>query len=179
MYLRARYYDPVPGRFLQRDPLDYSCSRKSVLAFHRYAYAENNPINRADPAGTQSLIVPPPPEGVTPSVFHGPIQQCIWIGPFPVACRTVTFPVSPFLPARPMPEACGEDCEKACEQEQLRCEQDWFARKRLGEVNRDIGCEHGYNQCISTGGCFLNPGWRQDGGREEWQKVWWGRKEPC
>lgn len=43
-YLRARYYDPSTAQFLTRDP---------ILPVTRspFAYASNNPINRADPTG--------------------------------------------------------------------------------------------------------------------------------
>jgi RHS repeat-associated protein len=41
-YLRARYYDPVIGRFLTRDPLPGG---------HPYMYSGNNPVNRVDPSG--------------------------------------------------------------------------------------------------------------------------------
>jgi RHS repeat-associated protein len=43
-YLRARYYDPATGRFLSRDP-------KGGL--NGYAYAGNDPVDNADPSGTQ------------------------------------------------------------------------------------------------------------------------------
>ena len=43
-YLRARYYDPSTGRFLNRDPLE-------ALTRSPYAYADNNPINNTDPTG--------------------------------------------------------------------------------------------------------------------------------
>jgi RHS repeat-associated protein len=41
-YLRARYYDPATGRFLNEDPLPL---------LQRYAYAGNNPSNFVDPTG--------------------------------------------------------------------------------------------------------------------------------
>ncbi|MET0465389.1 MAG: RHS repeat-associated core domain-containing protein [Chitinophagaceae bacterium] len=45
-YSRARVYDPVNGRFLQRDPLGY------VDGFNNYAYVANDPVNYVDPLGT-------------------------------------------------------------------------------------------------------------------------------
>jgi RHS repeat-associated protein len=43
-YLRARYYDPVTGQFLTRDPAD-------LITRSPYAYAADNPLNRTDPTG--------------------------------------------------------------------------------------------------------------------------------
>jgi len=48
MYLNARYYDPVLGRFLQPDPLDPTAPGVGV---NRYAYALNSPIMTLDPSG--------------------------------------------------------------------------------------------------------------------------------
>ena len=44
-FYRARYYDALKGRFLQRDSLDY------VDGMNLYAYVGNNAINRIDPMG--------------------------------------------------------------------------------------------------------------------------------
>src|SRR5207248_9864865 len=48
-YLRARYYDPSIGRFVQRDPFAGRKSRPCTL--NRYAYVCDNPINNTDPSG--------------------------------------------------------------------------------------------------------------------------------
>jgi len=48
-YLRARYYDPVAGRFLSVDPL-------ADQGEHPYTYAGADPVNGHDPTGTQDLI---------------------------------------------------------------------------------------------------------------------------
>src|SRR6266704_4009329 len=53
-YYRARYYDPVTGRFIAEDPLGM---RDSV---NRYVYAKNNSLNFEDPLGLYRL------EGFTP-----------------------------------------------------------------------------------------------------------------
>jgi RHS repeat-associated protein len=45
-YVRARYYSPQLGRFLQPDPIGYGGGR------NLYAYVDNNPLNLTDPLGT-------------------------------------------------------------------------------------------------------------------------------
>jgi RHS repeat-associated protein len=48
-YLRARYYDPVAGRFLSVDPL-------ADQGQHPYTYAGADPVNGHDPTGTQDFL---------------------------------------------------------------------------------------------------------------------------
>ena len=48
-YLRARYYDPVLGRFTSRDTWPGTTAQPATL--HRYAYAGNNPLTTTDPSG--------------------------------------------------------------------------------------------------------------------------------
>jgi RHS repeat-associated protein len=49
VYLRARYYAPVQGRFLSRDTWDGDYNRP--LSLNRWNYVESNPINLTDPLG--------------------------------------------------------------------------------------------------------------------------------
>jgi RHS repeat-associated protein len=53
-YLRARYFSPLTGRFLTRDPVTrcgcIGC-RMDPSRLHRYLYADANPVNRLDPWG--------------------------------------------------------------------------------------------------------------------------------
>jgi RHS repeat-associated protein len=51
-YMRARWYDPVVGRFLATDPVVRSSG--SPQSINAYSYVENNPINRVDPTGLQA-----------------------------------------------------------------------------------------------------------------------------
>lgn len=48
-HFRARAYDPLSGRFLQKDPLLGSLSNPTSQ--HPYVYAANNPANALDPTG--------------------------------------------------------------------------------------------------------------------------------
>jgi uncharacterized protein RhaS with RHS repeats len=48
VYLHARHYDPALGRFVQPDWWDPTVEG---VGTNRYAYAENDPLNRSDPNG--------------------------------------------------------------------------------------------------------------------------------
>lgn len=49
-YYRARYYNPVLGRFLSEDPEGFEGDGPNF-----YVYVANNPINLIDPEGTQLI----------------------------------------------------------------------------------------------------------------------------
>ena len=51
-YMRARFYDPVLGRFLSNDPVGFTS--ENPTSFNRYAYANNSPYRFVDPDGRQS-----------------------------------------------------------------------------------------------------------------------------
>ncbi len=53
-YLRARYYNPLTGRFMSRDPEDQSARSPNDL--HKYLYASGDPINGIDPMGREDLV---------------------------------------------------------------------------------------------------------------------------
>jgi RHS repeat-associated protein len=53
-YLRARYMNPVTGRFVSRDPANGVITNPATL--HKYLYASGDPVNRADPSGKDDLI---------------------------------------------------------------------------------------------------------------------------
>lgn len=52
-YLRARYYNPLTGRFLSRDPDDHGQLDPNQL--HKYLYADGDPANGVDPTGRGNL----------------------------------------------------------------------------------------------------------------------------
>ncbi len=54
-YFGARWYDPVAGRFMGVDPVEYR--EGDVHSFNRYAYANNNPYRFVDPDGRAAETV--------------------------------------------------------------------------------------------------------------------------
>ncbi len=50
VYLRARWYDPLTGRFTTRDPFPGLATLPQTL--HPYVYVNNNPINLTDPVAS-------------------------------------------------------------------------------------------------------------------------------
>lgn len=49
VYMKARFYDPVIGRFYSNDPVGFTAS--NPMMFNRYAYVNNNPYRYIDPSG--------------------------------------------------------------------------------------------------------------------------------
>jgi RHS repeat-associated protein len=49
IYLRARWYNPDLGRFVQMD--DFEGDLNNPLSLHKYVGAQNNPVNLTDPTG--------------------------------------------------------------------------------------------------------------------------------
>jgi len=54
-YLRARYYNPVTGRFMSRDPEDGKIKIPATL--HKYLYADGDPVNGFDRTGRGDSII--------------------------------------------------------------------------------------------------------------------------
>ena len=52
-YLRARYYNPLTGRFMSRDPEDGLFSIPATL--HKYLYVGGDPVNAWDPTGRAEI----------------------------------------------------------------------------------------------------------------------------
>ena len=50
-FYRARFYDPVLGRFLSSDPIGFAGDD-----YNLYRYAANNPISLTDPTGRSTII---------------------------------------------------------------------------------------------------------------------------
>ena len=50
-YYRARYYDPLLGRFISQDPISFAGNDANL-----YRYVGNSPLNATDPTGNLALI---------------------------------------------------------------------------------------------------------------------------
>jgi len=55
IYMGARYYDPVLGRFISPDPTVPEPGNPQSL--NRYSYVENNPLKFIDPYGLEKVII--------------------------------------------------------------------------------------------------------------------------
>ena len=53
-YLRARHLNTATGRFGSEDP--YKGDTGNTMTQNRYAYGENDPVNRRDPGGHRSIL---------------------------------------------------------------------------------------------------------------------------
>ncbi len=53
-YLRARYYNPLTGRLMSRDPNAGTLVDPKTL--HKYLYANGDPVNGIDPTGRADYI---------------------------------------------------------------------------------------------------------------------------
>jgi RHS repeat-associated protein len=70
VYLRARYYEPMTGRFTSRDP--FPADAVDTQTFNRYVYVKNNPTNYVDPSGEVAFLAAlAAPEGVAAAAAIG------------------------------------------------------------------------------------------------------------
>jgi RHS repeat-associated protein len=53
VYMGARYFDPVAGRFMGMDPVGFD--EANPQSFNRYQYANNNPYGFVDPDGREAI----------------------------------------------------------------------------------------------------------------------------
>lgn len=53
-YYRLRYYDPMEGLFISKDPIGFAGGDVNL-----YRYVQNNPVNFIDPSGLEKLILFP------------------------------------------------------------------------------------------------------------------------
>jgi len=85
-YMKARFYDPVLGRFLSADSIDPDYGYAQSM--NRYSYVLNNPLRYTDPTGHRV-------DFQHPGTLENP-SSCDSLGPAHPACDTIG--LSPALP---------------------------------------------------------------------------------
>ncbi|MDF2474277.1 MAG: repeat-associated core domain protein, partial [Anaerocolumna sp.] len=58
VYLRARYYEPDTGRFIQQDSYPYFGEIEEPLTRNLYIYGNGNPLKHTDPSGHIAIPLP-------------------------------------------------------------------------------------------------------------------------
>lgn len=81
VFLRARYFAPTQGRFIQRDTWAGDYNRPQTL--NGWAYTEGNPINYTDPTGF-SITWLNPSVGIRPGGLYGKGEL---LAPITLKCR--------------------------------------------------------------------------------------------
>jgi RHS repeat-associated protein len=81
-YLRARYYNPITGEFLSRDPNEGESDDPASL--HKYLYAGGDPVNGFDPTGWNTAVLPLPagPVRIGPAVEYAAVIGIISLGAY-------------------------------------------------------------------------------------------------
>ena len=96
-YLRARYYDPMNGRFTQTDPFGGNVSDPQSL--HKYTYVHNNPINAIDPGGEEYTAVETLTVGAIMSQMMAAAFPYVMAGIMTIITTTVILTLLPIVQA--------------------------------------------------------------------------------
>jgi RHS repeat-associated protein len=78
VYMGARYYDPVVGRFMGMDPKLFD--EANVHSFNRYAYANNSPYRYVDPDGRWAQLAVMAARPAAPYIAAGTIRAFAALG---------------------------------------------------------------------------------------------------
>jgi RHS repeat-associated protein len=115
VYMQARYYDPVIGRFLSVDPVNFSYGKPQ--SFNRYAYVANDPVNGRDSTGLEEDEAEITVTANCPPYCRSREGIPILVSPIPDPMPPPTWPewhwrFSPFTPLRNICSNIGIFCSK-------------------------------------------------------------------
>ena len=71
-YVRARYYDPVNGRWVNRDPIGFT-----ALDWNLYRHVGNSPISRNDPSGLGPNLSGTCKQSICGPDIKAPLEQAL------------------------------------------------------------------------------------------------------
>jgi len=100
----ARYYNPLSGRFMSRDPNDScGCNLRNPIAKDKYIYGEDDPVDLFDPTGRAAapLPIPPEPEPEPQPKRYGGLEYLVIV-------EWLQLPRRPYLMMRSQP--AGDSC---------------------------------------------------------------------
>ena len=70
--LRARWMNPGIGRFQTMD--SYEGDNQDPLSLHKYLFVENDPVNKLDPSGNDSMVKGQAIDDLLKGIFHFPVN---------------------------------------------------------------------------------------------------------
>jgi RHS repeat-associated protein len=175
LYLRARYMNPLTGRFLSRDPEDGQLTDPKSL--HKYLYAGGDPVNAFDPSGRNTATLPfPQVSGGGDLVEYGLIISAIGLGTVAadksVACALQTAynyiakSVGAGALALPVPAQCTAKCPPCDPPSGTQCYEThsghthngWDPHSHIWQQNQNPNtCKCFWNRGGGTGGATQFP----------------------
>ncbi len=158
IYLRARYYDPTTGRFINCD--SYAGTLTNPASQHRYTYTENNPVNYTDPSGKCPLCFALVIGGVTVTLTAGEVI---------LLAGATALAINALLPgAKERNEVFASSMQSATNQ-LLKCIRSYFARHDyippgLSQAERNAYREaiHRYKKAYGLSSTHDTPKWILD-----------------
>jgi RHS repeat-associated protein len=127
-YYRARYYDPLVGRFVNEDPISFS----GGVDF--YTYAHNKPVLLSDPTGNN-------PGTVALPWFWGALETgSYWVGHAVGGGIAAALQLSVFAPSVARDEDLLKKVPQQCSHNQKECDEQYEADVAVCRALKSRAC---------------------------------------